>query len=210
MIDAYQARGKFPPKWEIEIRNDRQADPHFHPSGDCYADPLNLYLDKIGQLKPRPISSSLRRTFDVGHMWHGYIQAMLIDMGLVAPDNVEKPLIHKLCTIDGKDYFGKGTADLVDVHIPGHGYWLVDIKTMNSNNFANPPEDTMKKYTAQVNMYGDWVGTDKMLILCVNKDSPHDFREFIIAKDEELLVEIYTRWQYVAECLAKGEEPTGA
>jgi hypothetical protein len=207
LIDSYQARGKFPDKWEIEIRNTREPDSHFHPSGDCYTDPRHLYLEKTGQIKPQRISSALRRTFDVGHMWHGYIQAMLVDMGLVAPDNVEKTLKHKLCTIDGTDYWCKGTADLVDVHIPGHGYWLVDIKTMNSTNFANPPEDTMKKYRAQVNMYGDWTGSDKMLILAVNKDSPHDFREFIVPKDEDVLVDVYTRWTYVAECIASKSEP---
>jgi hypothetical protein len=208
LIDQYQARNKFPDKWEIEIRNDKEWDPHFHPSGDSYTDPRTLYLDKTGQLKPRLVSPSLRRTFDVGHMWHGYIQNILIDMGLVAPENVEKPLLHDLVTIGERSFYGRGTADLVDVHIPGHGYWLVDIKTMNSNNFGSLPEATLKKYTAQVNLYGDWLNCDKMLILAVNKDSPHDFREFIIQRDESLLQDVYDRWIYVAEHIAAGEEPT--
>lgn len=44
---------------------------------------------------------------------------MLIEMGFVLPENVEKRLVH---TIHEKPLvIGAGTADLVDVNIPGHG-----------------------------------------------------------------------------------------
>ena len=208
IIDAYQAKGKFPAKWNVEIRNGKEWDPHFHPSGDCFATIEQLYLDKTGQLKNRPISGQMRRTFDIGHLWHGYLQETLIEMGLVARENVERPLFKEIHRVDDKKFYGKGTADLVDVHIPGHGYWLVDIKTMNKDSFGAPNEELMKKYFAQVNMYGDWLGTDKMLILAVCKDSPHEFREFIVPRDEATLGEVYERWQLVSEYIAAGIDPT--
>lgn len=201
-IDQYLARAKFPPTWEIIIENEKEWDPYFHPSSDCYTDPYILYLDKTRQLKHRPISASLRKTFDVGHMWHRYLQNILKDMGFVSEENIERSLLH-----DFGYFSGKGTADLVDVYIPGHGTWLVDIKTMGKDKFQNPPEDMMRKYTAQVNIYGDWLGTEKMLILAVCKDSPHDFREFIIQRDESILVDVYDRWRYTAEHIAVSTPP---
>lgn len=208
LIDQYLARGNFPPTWELIIENEKAWDPHFHPSSDAFADPSVLYLDKTGQLKPRPIGASLRKTFDVGHMWHRYIQNVLVEMGLVHIDNVERALQPKLFNVDGKEFFGRGTADLVDVTIPGHGVWLVDIKTMNKENFQSPQEETMKKYFAQVNLYGDWLSCPKMMILAVCKDSPHDFREWIVPRDEGTLDEIYDRWKYVSQCISSGTEPT--
>jgi hypothetical protein len=202
LIDQYLARAKFPPTWELVIENFREPDPHFHPSSDCYTDPYTLYLDKTDQLKSRPISASLRKTFDVGHMWHRYIQNILIDMRLVAPENVERPLNPKLWTIGGRDFYGRGTADLVDVDIPGHGQWLVDIKTMRKSDFESPDETTMKKYRAQVNVYGEWLGVKRMLILAVCKDSPHDFREFIVQRDESVLDDVYGRWREASTLIA--------
>lgn len=208
LIDQYLARGKFPPTWELTIENEKPWDPHFHPSSDSFADPDILYLDKTGQLKRSPISASLRKTFDVGHMWHRYLQNVLIEMGLVLAENVELPLQRLLWTIDDREFYGHGTADLVAVTIPGHGSWLVDIKTMGKENFQNPSEDTMKKYYAQVNLYGDWLGTEKMLILGVCKDSPHDFREWIVPRDEATLNDIYSRWRFVSECIVNSVTPS--
>lgn len=166
-----------------------------------------LYKEKTGQIKRRPISASLRRTFDAGHMWHGYIQNILIDMGFVSSENVERELCHPIETRYGKA-IGKGTADLVDVHIPGSGYWLVDIKTMNHVQFGAPDEEMMAKYFAQVNCYADWLDTDKMMILAVNKDSPHDFREFIVQKDDATLTQIYERWTLAQYCIDNNVDPT--
>jgi hypothetical protein len=206
-IDAYQARAKFPPTWTIVIDNEKEQDLHFHPSTDCFTDPETLYRARKGQLLSRPISPALRRTIDAGHMWHRYIQPILIDMGFVAPNNVERPLIHEIETEYGKA-IGKGTADLVDVHIPGNGYWLVDIKTMRADQFGSPDPDMMAKYFAQVNCYGDWLGTDKMMILAVCKDSPHDFREFIVQKDLGILDDIYHRWTFTQYCLDNNIAPS--
>lgn len=206
-IEAYQRRAKFPERWEIEIRNFKASDGHFHPSGDCFTPPRDLWFQKKGMIIPSPISPALRRTFDCGHMWHGYIQAMLVEMGFVSADNVERYMVHPIQTQWG-EAIGAGTGDLVDVQIPGEGSWLVDIKTMNANEFgAGANEYTFLKWKAQVNCYMDWIGTDKAMILAVCKDSPHDFREYQIQKDPHLLAQIYDRWGFVAACLRRNIEP---
>jgi hypothetical protein len=206
-IDAYQARGVFPERWEVEIRNTKEDDGYFHPSSDCFASVGDLYLSKMGLIIPRSISPALRRTFDCGHMWHGYIQNILIDMGLVTPENVENHTVYKI-ERDSGYAMGSGTGDLVNVEIPGHGTWLVDIKTMNKVEFEQgASENNLAKWTAQVNCYGDWFGLEKMMILAICKDSPHNFREYIIERDDTLLEEIYEKWIYVTHCIDEGTEP---
>jgi hypothetical protein len=206
LIDEYQRREKFPPYWTVTIHNEKEWDEHFHPSSDVFTDPEMLFLEKTQTFKRRPISANLRRTFDVGHLFHGYIESILQDMGLVSPQNVEREILHAYVSPNGTHFFGKGTADLVDVNIPGHGLWLVDIKTMNSQTFGAPPDDLLKKYFAQVNCYGDWLGIQKMMILAICKDSPHDFREFIVPRDESVLQGIESRWSEAADLIYQAGE----
>jgi hypothetical protein len=206
-IETYQRAAKFPETWNIQIRNRKDPDGFFHPSGDCFTPPSQLYKQLKGQLiyiKPSP---ALRRTFDVGHFWHGYLQAMLLEMGFVTKENIERHIEHKITTKRGF-CVGSGTADLVDVEIPGHGKWLVDIKSMNKPEFeAGVNEFTMRKWQAQVSCYMDWLGADKAFILAVSKDSPHAMHEYQVIKDVALLDEIYDRWSYVAQCMRTQTEP---
>ena len=207
-IDRYLLEGKFPREWNITIPNFRESDPYFHPSGDCFLTPTDLWKKRKGLLIPKPINAALRRTFDCGHMWHGYIQNILIDMGFVLSENVERKLKFSVLKTDDFEVIGSGTADLVDVQIPGQGSWLVDIKTMNKVEFERGADQyTLLKWKAQVSCYMDWLGVEKAFILAVSKDSPHAMREYQIVKDENLLAEIYERWAYTEYCLAKGIEP---
>lgn len=206
-IEAYQRRASFPDKWEIEIRNFKPSDGHFHPSSDAFTPPIDLFLQKKGLIVSSPISPALRRTFDCGHMWHGYLQAILENMGLVAPQNIERYVTHQIQTQWGS-VIGAGTGDLVDVNIPGHGSWLVDIKTMNKVEFEQGANEwTLMKWRAQVSCYMDWFNADRAMILAVSKDSPHMMREYQIQKETNLLDEIYDRWGYVAACLRENKEP---
>ena len=208
LIEAYQQKAKFPAEWTIKIRNEKENDGYYHPSSDAFTDVHDLWLAKQGRLAPRPISPALRRTFDVGHMVHGYLQGIVMDMGLVVPENVER---YTKQPLEGKygAFTGAGTGDLVDVEIPGYGLWYVDIKTMRKSEFEQGAnEDTMKKWVAQLSCYMDWFQIDKAMILAFSKDSPHDMREYQILKDGSMLEQIYDRWSYVQYCLEKGIEPS--
>jgi hypothetical protein len=202
-IEAYQTVGKFPLVWDIEIVNYKPSDSFFHPSGDCFTPPQQLWREKKGISPKAPISSALRRTFDCGHMWHGYLQAMLVEMGLVAPEGVEKVI-----TYNHDRFTARGTVDLLDVEIPDQGRWLVDIKTMNKPEFMSGASSaTFKKWEAQVNCYMDWTHSDKAMILAICKDSPHGMREYRIERNQNLLDEIYDRWGYVQEYLIQDKLP---
>lgn len=204
--------GKFPDTWEITIPNFKLDDGLFHPSSHVFSDPRLLYFDRQDSREvirlgidpktlQRRIPAQLRRTFDWGHMAHGYYGAILQEMGFVQPGNVERK-------VHGFDGLGSGTADLVDVEIPGQGKWLVDMKTMNSPEFKRGPRpDTLKKWTAQVSCYGAWLGVEKLMILAIEKDSPHGLKEIQIKIDDDLLENILERWMYVEEAILDQDPP---
>ena len=210
LINKYQNRANFPEKWNIEIRNSKGTDLHFHPSGDCYESIPNLYARLTGTPKVSNINYPLRRVFDVGHMLHGYYQEILVAMEVCTPENVEKTLTYK--HPDG--WIGKGTLDMI-VDIPNKGEWIVDGKTINDKEYDEGVKpDTLKKWTAQVNMYMDWTGIENAFILAIrkggtkapNSDPMHGLKEIAIPRKPELVEHIYKRWSLAYEC-AQGKTP---
>lgn len=206
-IDSYLAAAKFPEEWHITIPNTKKDDGHFHPSSDAFASPRDLYLKHKQVTSSYPINAALRKTFDCGHMWHGYVENIVEEMGFVSHEDVERKVV---ATLDGPHgpFTGAGTGDLVNVKIPGKGTWLVDIKTMRKDEFeAGANKFTYMKWEAQVSCYMDWFGLDQAMILAICKDSPHAFREYKITKNAQVLGEIYERWSYAAKCIAENTLP---
>jgi hypothetical protein len=207
-IDAYQSKGKFPDQWVITLDNKpKERSGRFYPSTHATASIEQIYLDLAGKLKSSSISPTLRRTFDVGHFWHQYLQAMILDMGMVKEENIE---IRHQTTIHTPlaDFETSGRLDLKDVEIPGSDSWLIDIKSMRKQEFeAGPNPRTLTSWKAQINIYGDWAKTDRLMVLAVCKDSPHELREFIIEPDTKLVEEIYNKWAIVKHCLDTGITP---
>lgn len=209
-INAYQDRGKFPDAWNITLPQwtSSGTSKYFRPSRDCFTPPKQLWLEKKGLAEPeKPITASLRRTFDVGAFWHDYLAQILIEMKFVKPENVEVRVKEKISTEIGSADVA-GVADLVDVEIPGYGKWLIDMKTMRKDDFGHGLDQHKQlQYNAQLNIYGDLLNCDQMMILAIEKDSPHRLREFIIPKDTHLVADIYDRWTYTSHCLEIDTEP---
>jgi len=102
-----------------------------------------------------------------------------------------------------------GAGDIAPCSIPNHGDYVVDFKTMSSQMFKQLtiPEYFAKKYEAQINIYMDFFDLDRGLILCVNKDTPHDFKEFEYRRNDDLIAAVYDKWKFVGECVANEDEP---
>jgi hypothetical protein len=202
-IDIFLAdHNEFAPT--IKVGGIKVDDGHFHPSGHCLMSEDELFDDRYLQGEGAPgLTAATKKTFDCGHMWHGYIQAALVEMGFVKTENVEHKFVRDLPVYDLPLPLStriSGTVDLLDVKIPGRGKWLVDIKTASVATFNRIEQtDLFEKYRAQVNVYGDQMGSNQMLILVIQKDSPHLFREIQIQRDESLLEGIYQRWINVAK-----------
>jgi hypothetical protein len=58
-----------------------------------------------------------------------------------------------------------------------------------------------------MNVYMDFFDYDRALIVAVNKDTPHDFKEFEFRRNQPLIDVIYDKWKFVAECLQDEDRP---
>lgn len=206
----------------------KAGDDAWHPSGDCTPPVAALFAKACAHLDPdqdgrESISPSLRKTFLVGHFWHAFLQQILLDSGLAMDFTIERrgikgwgeedrdnPFDH----IDRKTLWqpfswATGSADVAPCQVPGYGDCIVDFKTMNSRDFSRnfPPEWAAPKWEAQLNVYMDWFDQEKALIVGINKDSPHDLKEFEYRRNQPLIDAIYQKWSYVGYFLDNPEIP---
>jgi len=194
-------------------------DDAFHPSGDCTPSINDLY-DKVikhldGEDTFGPISASLRKTFMVGHYWHAILQHLLVhELGFATPESIECRGAKRWG--NGAFHWATGSADVAPCAIPKHGDWIVDFKTMNGRVFAqeglpnytdNHGYTTGQKWEAQVNIYMDWFDLEHGLIVGVNKDSPHAFKEFEFIRNQPLIDAIYHKWELISYCLEDDDVP---
>jgi len=191
----------------------KTGDNAWHPSGDCTPSARELFDKATGATKREPIGGGLRKTFQVGHFWHGYLQEVVVNqLGYATWDEIERSG-EKVWAKDGdkpKAYnWCRGSADVAPVTIPGQGEFLVDFKTMGSFDFKRTqmPPWAAEKYECQMNIYMDFFDLEQTIVLGINKDSPHEFKEFIFNRNQPLINAIYEKWHYVSECLDNGTIP---
>lgn len=202
-LEKFAEQGDF--EWSFDYKP-KQGDTAWHPSGDCTPSLEALYLQARGKLETTPISGSLYRTFMVGHFWHQYIQESLLRLGFCDPKNIERRGKRVWKEQNGEPvpfFWATGSGDVAPVTIPNDGDYLLDIKTMNSFDFKGnqAPARYVDKWECQTNIYMDFFDLDKALILGVQKDSPHAYKEFFFARNDDLIEAIYGKWKMVGRCL---------
>jgi len=191
----------------------KTGDNAWHPSGDCTLTPRELFDKAIGAKEKESIGGGLRKTFQVGHFWHAYLQHVVVEhLGFADWDAIERGGQRVWTEENGepKAYnWCRGSADIAPVKIPRHGEFLVDFKTMGSFDFKRMqlPDWSAAKYEAQMNIYMDFFDLEQAIIVGINKDSPHELKEFIFNRNQPLIDTIYNKWQYVSECLEDGTIP---
>lgn len=200
-------KGVFPEEWVLKIKPNKPADDAFHPSGDCTPCACELYK-KFTKGDGRKLDSTSHKNFNVGHFWHLWLDCIVVDgLGFAIWDDVEKD-----CAYVAEKWWAKGSADIASCTIPGKGEYLIDWKTMNSRMFAmdeSQPQlaKILEKYKYQVNCYMEWTGKERAIIVGIEKDTPHAFREFVYEYDPTLLPDVYEKWDYVSAALRAGKEP---
>lgn len=224
----------FDEAWTFDY-TEKIGDEGWHPSGDCTPSITDLYAKATGAER-EPISGSLRKSFMVGHFWHQLIQYIVLHkLHFCEPEAIErqgmkhwgelkkelwdpvKHTPHGLVKLDGHNRWGRpapyhfvtGSGDMAPLVTPK---WqgIVDIKTMSSHQFklGTLPEWAAAKYTCQINIYMDLFDEEHGMILAVNKDAPHDFKEFTFQRDQALIDAIYRKWHYISQCLDEAVLPT--
>lgn len=167
---------------------------------------------------------ALYKTFQVGHFWHQYCQELCARMDFCDSESIERRGTRAWTADDPRTvtfsgelegftpepyHWTTGSADIAPCNVPGHGEYLIDFKTMGSHVFRPnlPSDDTLVKWECQLNVYMDFFNLEKALIVGINKDSPHDFKEFEFHRNEELVERLYYKWKLVSTCLDEDEEP---
>lgn len=207
-IDQAIGAGEF--EWKAEF-GPKIGDDAWHPSGDCLPSPSALYAKAQATLNNDPgqgPSVGLMKAFQVGHFWHAYVQHIVVErLGFATWDDIE--VRGKKAWGDKPFHWATGSADIAPCRIPVHGDYLVDIKTMATHDFRQNglPGWCAAKYEAQINVYMDWFDLERAIILCVGKDSPHEFKEFSFERNQALIDAIYAKWKLVGACLEEGVEP---
>lgn len=207
-LDKVIGEGDF--KWEYKYES-KADDGAWHPSMHCTPSTYELY-HMAKNPTPEKISTSLYKTFQVGHFWHQYLQHLILHkLQFCNSGAIER---------EGSTDWGKagppvdwnwvhGHGDVAPCEIPEHGQYLVDFKTMKGIDFKSNkcPGWTAAKWECQVNIYMDFFELDQALIIGIQKDSPHDFKEFEFKRNQPLIDAIYEKWMLISLCIEADIEP---
>lgn len=209
----------------------KKSDDGFHPSGHCTPSATALYASAVEYIENAKIpgprekverKASLQKTFLVGHFWHQLLQWAVVEMEMAEPEAIERrgtrgwgpeQSIGNASIGEYKwlpYHWATGSADIAPLVLPTGEEYLVDFKTMGSHDFkgASMPAWAADKYEAQINIYLDFFDMERALIVAVQKDSPHDMKEFEFVRNQPLIDAIYDKWHFVSECLDAGEAPS--
>jgi hypothetical protein len=225
-LEAWFERGKFPDTIPFEIGLNKERDTAFHPSSDAMRCLREAYALKKGDLEAEEISGTLHKIFHVGHVYHAWIQHIIVEeLGFSTWDDVETehrvgcdgvvlnndddwredPKIAELLGAGG--WWARGFADVAHCHIPKHGDHLIDIKTVNDVYFRSMPEHVKAGYEVQCQLYMHWHKQKHAMLLLVQKGTPHDFKEIHFTYDPQIIEGVYERWDTLAAALAENEPP---
>jgi hypothetical protein len=203
----------------------KPSDFAWHPSGDCTPAPSALYDMALDRRAGR-VEKSFSKAFPIGHFWHQLCQYAVLQMDLAKPDAIERrgtrawgsASVGTVRVEDGDTvpwlpfHYCTGSADIAPLCLPDHPPYVVDFKTMMNLDYGNSntplPDRFAKKYEAQINVYMDFFDIDEAIIVAIQKDSPHEMKEFHYFRNDELVSAIYDKWEFVSECLTAEERPS--
>lgn len=206
--------------WEAKF-GPKPEDDAFHPSGDCTPSLRDLFVKGTTPAQERNIGVGLRKTFTVGHFWHGYLQAVLVHADLVDRRNIERRGLMGWGPVAARhfDHIGDipwtpyrwatGSIDVADFELPVLSEEVVvDFKTMKPSDFAqnNPPAWTADKWECQLNVYMDWTAREHAFVVGIDKASG-EFKEFMYERNQPLIDALYEKWEIAGECIAAGVDP---
>lgn len=229
-LDRAIGEGEF--EWEFKFPGPKAIDDAWHPSGDCTPSIHELWEKASAPQEPRQLPIHLLKTFMVGNFWHAYLQWIVEhQLGFAGPDEIERRgkkvwgLTYEDCTMNCQGghsencmawkvkgsrpwHWATGAGDIAPCTIPGLDPFAVDFKTMNARVFGTGPDaNTMAKWECQGNIYLDFFDLEEIVFVGICKDSPHDMKEWIFAKNQPLIDAIYSKWKLVGACLEEGIEP---
>ena len=208
-LNNWFANGEFPDEIPFSVHPNKEEDDAFHPSS-ALACARVLLAARAGELPHQDHDANAQKTFMIGHMYHGLIQWIVVNgLKFATEDDIEKEYDFNFVTAKGNPYRVRGFVDVDRCVIPGKGTYLVDVKTMHSRMYAQDglPLSLRDKYEAQVKIYLAFAQLDEAIILQVEKDGPHRFKEYMVRADPDLVDGIVAKWEDVVDHEAAGTVP---
>lgn len=207
-LNNWFANAKFDDTISFDIHPNKEHDDAFHPSSALKC-ARHLFADFREDLPREKPAADSQKIFMFGHFSHSIIQKIVVELGFCDDAEIEKEYDFRFTTAVGNPYRVRGFIDIARCVVPNRGTYLVDIKTMNARIYAQTdlPLTTMEKYEAQVKLYLEFEELDEAIILCVEKDSPHRFKEIIVKRDPDFVAGIIERWEGVTDALVTGRVP---
>jgi len=211
-----KAIAEFDEPWTFDYEP-KKGDQGWHPSGHCTPSAGELYVEAYELLHSEPVAKGpnpINRHFQVGHFWHQYLQHIILNkLEFCKSEAIEKRGGYFWGNSSVKNpspfEYATGSGDVAPLELPN---WtgILDIKTMKYADFrlAGLPPAFGDKYECQINIYMSFFDQEEALILAINKDSPHNFKEFTYKKNQDLIDTIYAKWEFVSECLLNETVPT--
>lgn len=180
-----------------------RGDGYFHPSTHPLMQPRQLYYmmhpdtrDKM--VRPKETLNS-RWTLAMGSALHAVVQTQLQMTGLVKSEaNIEVEFIIK-------EHHVRGRIDMLVDHPDGNQY-IVEMKTMLPYLFKNCRK--MKpEWDAQMSLQEYARGVDQGVLLLMERGDRMNSREFFHHRNDELLDQIFDKFDSVRQAVANNEPP---
>lgn len=201
----------WPDEFRVPIRkHESHVDDWFHPSKHGLMPERLLYFDVnpatkiLRKKRPETIPSIMSPL--LGTMLHHIVEEKLEASGMIPKSHIEIALVNE-------KLHGRGHLDFVFPNHPAlNEDVVVDIKTAAPANFERLYYP-YRNYIAQLNLYMDMYGeqTNQKIntgvLFFIEMGRPFRTKEFRVERDEELLADIYRRWENVRRHIALGTIP---
>jgi len=209
-LNNWFARGEFPDEIPIKIHMNKEKDDAFHPSSASLC-ARHIYALREEHLPKANTMGQTYKTFMFGHYAHAVLQWVVVEgLGFATWDDIEREFDFHFETEAGNPYRIRGFTDVAFCNVPGQDApLLIDIKTMQARLYAmnELPGFLKEKYEAQVKMYLAFAELEKAIVLLVEKDSPHRYKEHYVYVDEQFVDTVIDKWEHVVDSQVNGEIP---
>lgn len=199
---------RWPDKYTIEVDSSPyygRGDGYFHPSTHPLMGARQLYYmfhpEHQKHLIPERRNLNSHMILAMGSALHATIQTQMTMTGLVKdPANIEVEYVNHEHHVRGRIDF------IVDGH-PSGKVIPVELKTASPWVVKKLEGKPQLKWVAQLSLGMDAIGHDEGIILILERSDPATLHEMPIRKDVQLLDEIYTKFDYVRDCIQKDTPP---
>ena len=179
-----------------------KGDGYFHPSTHPLMGERQLYLmyhpDTRDKMYREPNRFQSQMIFAMGTALHSVVQTQFQMTGLLTEEDTEVEYVNH-------EHHVRGRIDFI-LTMPDGKRIPVEMKTITSWMFQKV-EEIKPSWDAQLSLALDNSGFDEGILLLVERGDPFRIKEFPVVRNDELLSDIYRKFDNVREAIALNQPP---